>query len=44
MTEPVDHGHDSFRAALSTGVAYGLILLVLFLALFVVPWLLFAVF
>ncbi|MFC4358781.1 hypothetical protein ACFO0N_12590 [Halobium salinum] len=44
MTDSVDHRHDSFRAAVGTGVAYGLILAAMFLALFVVPWLLFALF
>jgi hypothetical protein len=39
-----DYDHDSFRAALSTGAGYGLILLALFLALFVTPWLVFVVF
>jgi hypothetical protein len=35
--------HDSWRTALGTGVGYGLILAVMFVLLFLVPYLLFAV-
>lgn len=42
LRETIDH--DSWRTVAGTGVGYGLILLVLFVALFVLPFLVFLVF
>ena len=39
----MDHSHGSFRAALATAAGYGLILAVMTLLLFGVPYLLFSV-
>ena len=42
LRETIDH--DSWRTVAGTGVGYGLILLVLFVALFVLPFLVFLAF
>ncbi|MDY6764623.1 MAG: hypothetical protein SV377_02900 [Halobacteria archaeon] len=41
MDNPIDYENPSWKAAFSTIVSYGVLLLILFVALFVIPYLIF---